>query len=90
MVSSPPVIGETQPIMRMVEDLPAPLGPRNPKTSPRRSSKSTPSTAVKGVAAALGRWEDLAQAHRFDQRGVEEEEIRVGVGEVEMSTMPAT
>src|SRR6202042_3775389 len=47
IVSSPAVGGETQPIMRIVEDLPAPFGPRKPKASPRRSSKSTPSTAVK-------------------------------------------
>ena len=36
MRSVPPVGGETQPIMRMVEDLPAPLGPRKPNASPRR------------------------------------------------------
>jgi hypothetical protein len=30
----------------MVEVLPAPLGPRNPKTSPRRTSKSISSTAA--------------------------------------------
>src|ERR1051326_7568519 len=33
-----------------VVDFPEPLGPSNPKTSPRRTSKSTPSTA-----RALGR-----------------------------------
>ena len=44
--STPSVTGETQPIMRMVELLPAPLGPRKPKASPRRTSKSTASTAV--------------------------------------------
>ena len=36
-----------QPIMRMVEDLPAPLGPRKPNASPGRTSTSMPSTAVK-------------------------------------------
>src|SRR5215472_13057369 len=46
MTSSPLVGGETQPIMRIVEDLPAPFGPRKPNASPRRSSKSMPSTAV--------------------------------------------
>src|SRR5579859_1821289 len=46
MVSSPPDGGETQPIIRIVEDLPAPFGPRKPNTSPRLSSKSIPSTAV--------------------------------------------
>ena len=36
-VSSPSVTGETQPTMRIVLDLPAPLGPRKPKASPRRT-----------------------------------------------------
>ena len=27
--------GETQPIIRIVDDLPAPFGPRNPNASPR-------------------------------------------------------
>ena len=43
----PALGGETQPIMRMVEDLPAPFGPRKPNASPRIRSKSIPSTAVK-------------------------------------------
>ena len=47
MRSSPPLGGETQPIIRMVEDLPAPLGPRKPNASPGRTSTSMPSTAVK-------------------------------------------
>ncbi len=47
MVSSPLVGGDTQPTMRMVEDLPAPLGPRKPNASPRGILKSMPSTAVK-------------------------------------------
>src|SRR4051812_39032035 len=46
MRSVPPVGGETQPIMRIVELLPAPFGPRKPNASPRWTSKSTPSTAV--------------------------------------------
>ncbi len=33
--------------MRMVEVLPAPLGPRKPNDSPAATSKSMPSTAVK-------------------------------------------
>ena len=45
--SSPSVTGETQPIIRIVDDLPAPFGPRNPNASPRRTSTSMPSTAVK-------------------------------------------
>src|SRR6476646_2334406 len=44
--SVPAVGGETQPIMRIVELLPAPFGPRNPKASPRCTSKSMPSTAT--------------------------------------------
>src|SRR4051812_29032408 len=46
-VSVPLVIGETQPIIRIVEVLPAPFGPRNPNDSPRATSKSMASTAVK-------------------------------------------
>jgi hypothetical protein len=45
--SEPPLSGETQLIMRMVEDLPAPFGPRKPKASPGTRAKSMPSTAVK-------------------------------------------
>src|SRR6266850_3975522 len=41
-----PALGGMNPvIMRMVVDLPAPLGPRNPSTSPLPTSKETPSTA---------------------------------------------
>ena len=43
--SSPPVTGETAATIRMVEDLPAPLGPRKPNASPRRTSTSMPLTA---------------------------------------------
>src|SRR5688572_20584727 len=39
--------GETAPTMRMVEVLPAPLGPRNPNASPRATLKSMPSTATR-------------------------------------------
>src|SRR3954453_9557986 len=46
MRSAPAVIGETQPIIRIVEVLPAPFGPRKPKDSPGATSKSTASTAV--------------------------------------------
>ena len=38
--------GETQPIIRIVEVLPAPFGPRKPKDSPGATSKSIASTAV--------------------------------------------
>ena len=35
------------PIIRIVEVLPAPFGPRNPNASPGATAKSMPSTAVK-------------------------------------------
>src|SRR4051794_16611230 len=41
----PPDTGETAAIIRIVEDLPAPLGPRKPKYSPLRTSTSMPRTA---------------------------------------------
>src|SRR5436190_4482940 len=44
--SVPAVTGETQPIIRIVEVLPAPFGPRKPNASPRATSKSIASTAV--------------------------------------------
>src|SRR6266511_3959882 len=44
--SVPPDGGDTHPIIRMVEVLPAPFGPRKPKASPRWTSKSIPSTAM--------------------------------------------
>src|SRR3954469_18600360 len=43
--SSPPLTGETAAIIRIVEDLPAPLGPRKANASPRRTSRSMPLTA---------------------------------------------
>src|SRR4029077_17536607 len=46
IVSSPEVTGDTPPIMRIVDVLPAPFGPRKPKASPLATSKSMPSTAV--------------------------------------------
>src|SRR5215207_7066524 len=47
MRSVPALTGETQPIIRMVELFPAPFGPRNPKASPRFTSRSIPSTATR-------------------------------------------
>ena len=49
-------MGETQPTMRMVDDFPAPLGPRKPKASPVRTSKSIPSTAVKSPNRLVRPW----------------------------------
>ena len=43
----PPARGRDGPIIRMVELLPAPFGPRKPKVSPRSTEKSMPSTATK-------------------------------------------
>ena len=59
-VSAPSDGGETQPIIRIVEDLPAPLGPRKPNASP---SADVEVDAVDGdpVVEALG------QPARFDQ-----------------------
>ncbi len=45
--SSPSETGEMQPIIRIVEVLPAPLGPRNPNASPCSTRKSMASTATK-------------------------------------------
>src|SRR5665213_588357 len=47
MRSVPPLGGETQPIIRIVELLPAPFGPRKPNASPLATSKSMPSTATR-------------------------------------------
>ena len=47
MRSSPLVGCDTHPTMRMVDVLPAPLGPRNPNASPGSTWKSMPSTATK-------------------------------------------
>ena len=43
----PAVGGDTQPIMRIVVDLPAPFGPRNPNASPGSTVKAMSSTATK-------------------------------------------
>ena len=44
-VTEPPDGGRKPVIMRMVVDLPAPLGPRKPSTSPRSTENETSSTA---------------------------------------------
>src|SRR5258708_1718883 len=49
MVSAPAETGETHPIIRIVEVLPAPLGPRKPNASPARTSKSIASTAISSL-----------------------------------------
>src|SRR5262249_16050589 len=45
--SVPPLGGDTQPIIRIVELFPAPFGPRNPNASPLCTMKSIASTATK-------------------------------------------
>src|SRR5712664_1268333 len=58
-----PALGGMNPvIMRMVVDLPAPLGPRNPSTSPLSTPKETPSTASFGPKDLL-RFSTLIKAH---------------------------
>ena len=47
MVSDPAVGRDTAEIMRIVLVLPAPLGPRKPKLSPRSMATSMPLTASK-------------------------------------------
>src|SRR5262245_6634351 len=47
MVTLPVVGGISPPIIRSVVVLPAPLGPRRPKTSPPATSKLTSSTATR-------------------------------------------
>src|SRR3989337_1543003 len=58
----PPEIGETQPIMRIVEVLPAPLGPRKPKDSPGATSKSMASTAVKSPKRLVSPRAEMSEA----------------------------
>jgi hypothetical protein len=44
---TPPAVGRSRPrIIRIVVDLPAPLGPRKPVTRPGSTVKLMPSTAV--------------------------------------------
>ncbi len=54
-VSVPSDAGETQPIIRIVEVLPAPFGPRKPNASAGATSKSIASTAVNAPIASSGR-----------------------------------
>ena len=45
-LSVPPERSDVPPIIRIVVDLPAPLGPSSPKDSPGATSKEMPSTAL--------------------------------------------
>ncbi len=67
MLNVPPLGGETQPIIRIVELLPAPFGPRKPNASPFCTSKSMPSTAVE-LAEALEQPAGMDQSHVAHER----------------------
>ena len=60
------VTGETAAIIRMVLDLPAPLGPRKPNDSPRRTSTSMPAHGLERAVLADG--EGLVQPPSPDHR----------------------
>src|SRR5687767_12766147 len=62
--SFPSVTGETQPIIRIVELLPAPFGPRNPNASPAATSKSIESTAVNEPNVLVSEWASTSMADR--------------------------
>ena len=47
LLADPPVGADAAATIRIVEDLPAPFGPRKPKDSPGRTSRSIPRTASK-------------------------------------------
>ena len=52
-----PTVGVMKPAsIRMVVDLPAPLGPRKPSTSPRGTSNDTLSTAVNAPKRLVSPW----------------------------------
>jgi hypothetical protein len=61
-----PELGGIKPvIIRIVVDLPAPLGPRNPSTSPRSTENEMPSTA-RFVPKTRARLSTLIIAFDFD------------------------
>ena len=72
----PAVTGETQPIIRIVEVLPAPFGPRKPNASPGRDVEVDP-VDRREVAEPLG------QAAGMDERG------RLGHGRRRVPQPPA-
>src|SRR5512142_826229 len=65
-----PEVGRSSPrIMRMVVDLPAPFGPRNPVTTPGLTWKSMPSTAaVRPYTFVSDRASIMRCSLRSDQR----------------------
>src|SRR5581483_10486766 len=80
-ISMRPELGASNPVsILMVVDLPAPLGPRNPKNCPGATRKSTPSTAmsspkrrvsacVQMVGARVIQHPNLAQSARTNGSG---------------------
>ena len=56
MVMVPSVIGRYPVSIRIVVDLPAPFGPRNPRTSPLFTSKDIPFTATAGPNFLVTDW----------------------------------
>src|SRR5579875_194856 len=58
----PPVGARKPAIIRMVVDLPAPLGPRKPSTSPRPTAKLTSSTATIGPKCFERDWTSIILA----------------------------
>ncbi len=70
-----PSVGGIKPvIMRMVVDLPAPLGPRNPSTSPRSTVKETLLTAT-FAPNALVRFSTLIMAAGVSQNEIGERQL---------------
>ena len=64
-----PALGGMKPAsIRMVVDLPAPLGPRKPSTSPRATVKDTSSTAVKPEKRLVRRSISISAAKAYPLR----------------------
>src|SRR5215208_1315481 len=78
-----PALGRTRPVsILMVVVFPAPLGPRKPKTSPRRTAKLTASTAVKAPYRRVSPSTSTAAA-AAEARSV----VRLVVGMVDMARL---
>src|SRR5262245_59733402 len=65
--------------MRMVVVLPAPLGPRKPTTSPRSTSKVTPSMAITGPKYLVRFWTEIIVSSRLCWRSNHADETGPGV-----------
>src|SRR5690349_16290641 len=62
MRSVPPLGGDTQATIRIVELLPAPFGPRKPNASPLRTATSIPATATDSPNAFVRRRAEIITA----------------------------